>query len=322
MPPEPIVTLIMTSEGRGPIRISPEQGGDWGRFPIQDPMGLRRAVNPVFVQTLDGMVPMGTGFHVDLTGAFVTAEHVVTDSRPKLGQFHQVANKMFPTGGTDPTAVVMLGGWTGFGTFKVPDWSLVRANEVWVQIKQQDDPLAQLQGRPDSIIAADFASLQLALSRPQPVATLPIRLTGQPPQVGESVVAIGFPDMTISAPVAPSSLPRLSVGMHGAYGTVTALHPEGRDRANPGPCIEVQADWPLGMSGGPVFNRAGEVIGLVSRGLDPTGDHPGVAWATCFALAPWTHRLMPSVHPERPLERVIVVSRSVPPEGNFSGPGL
>ena len=35
--------------------------------------------------------------------------------------------------------------------------------------------------------------------------------------------------------------------------------------------IEVEATWLSGMSGGPVFNEAGEVIGLVSFSLEPSG---------------------------------------------------
>jgi serine protease Do len=50
------------------------------------------------------------------------------------------------------------------------------------------------------------------------------------------------------------------------------------------------------MSGGPVFNNSGEVIGLVSRSL--AGTEKGllrIAWTTCFQLVPSFRILFPTV---------------------------
>ena len=47
-------------------------------FLIQDPFGLRKAVVPVFKRSLSGEIyGMGTAFHVDGWGAFLTAYHVI-----------------------------------------------------------------------------------------------------------------------------------------------------------------------------------------------------------------------------------------------------
>jgi serine protease Do len=75
--------------------------------------------------------------------------------------------------------------------------------------------------------------------------------------------------------------------MFAAYGRVTDLYPCGRDHSNPTPVFEVEADWPSGMSGGPVFDAKGEVIGLVSRGLSAGNKElMGHAWAIWFEKLP------------------------------------
>jgi len=49
------------------------------------------------------------------------------------------------------------------------------------------------------------------------------------------------------------------------------------------------------MSGGPVFNSSGEVVGLVSRSLPPDNDSPGVGWATYFDLIPNFNEFVPTL---------------------------
>jgi hypothetical protein len=62
--------------------------------------------------------------------------------------------------------------------------------------------------------------------------------------------------------------------MYGAYGRIVDVHPNGVGTANPSPVIEVETDWPPGMSGGPVFNQAGDVVGIVSRSIRAEGIFP------------------------------------------------
>ena len=54
--------------------------------------------------------------------------------------------------------------------------------------------------------------------------------------------------------------------------------PDGKS-SRPWPRFRVEAEWPGGMSGGPVFNEAGHVVGLIST--EVTGQ--GVGTATHFA---------------------------------------
>ena len=60
------------------------------------------------------------------------------------------------------------------------------------------------------------------------------------------------------------------------------LFPAGRDAVNKTPVFEVEANWPSGMSGGLIFNEAGNVIGVVSRSLAPDDEAPGVGYGACL----------------------------------------
>ena len=102
--------------------------------------------------------------------------------------------------------------------------------------------------------------------------------------------------------------------MFAGYGRVTGLHPHGRDRSHPTPVFEVAADWPSGMSGGPVFNMAGEVIGLVSRGLAPEeGEELGTAWATWFEALPLMTSWAPTLDPTNSGSRMAWAARRLSP---------
>ena len=52
-------------------------------------------------------------------------------------------------------------------------------------------------------------------------------------------------------------------------GVVTEVYPESRDSALLSfPCFEIEALFIGGMSGGPIFNEAGELCGLICAGFD------------------------------------------------------
>jgi serine protease Do len=95
----------------------------------------------------------------------------------------------------------------------------------------------------------------------------------------------------------------LSEGMYGVYGRIRKIHPKGTSTVNLTPVFEVEGYWPSGMSGGPVFNSAGEVVGLVSRSLEPDGNLPGVSFATYFSLIPNFDKLTPTIDISNPVWR-------------------
>lgn len=247
---------------------------------IYDPFGLRNAIVPVFRQHTDGrMFGMGTAFHVDGFGGFLTAYHVVDfakedrASRPIL--FHSMH------------AVV-------YGTVGIPSDCFVPATEVIAPMVDVMDPLAALRGESVQQPAIDVASLRAsggpAARAPQ---TLPVRISGWTPKPGEIVLAVGFPQLDLSELNDADQSTLLTEGMYGAYGRIVAIHPDGTSSSNRTPVFEVESDWPSGMSGGPVFNRSGEVVGMVSRSLRVDPGTVGVGYAAHFAIAPDLPRLVP-----------------------------
>jgi Trypsin-like peptidase domain/SEC-C motif len=81
----------------------------------------------------------------------------------------------------------------------------------------------------------------------------------EPPAIDERVMVLGFQ--------ADEDAPN-EVGLVVSTGRVAAQHLEGRDRAMlPNPCLELELDIWGGMSGGPVINVHGELIGVASSSV-------------------------------------------------------
>jgi serine protease Do len=161
-------------------------------------------------------------------------------------------------------------------------------------------------------MSADLAIVQItSLPPPEMISTLPLRLSHSPLQCGENVLAIGFSELTTRAVEDINYF--ISEGMYGAYGQIIELYPEGTNKMSPTPVIEVQGNWPGGMSGGPVFNQVGEVIGIVSRSVAPDGEDLGHGFAACFQLMPWLRKFLLTVDPSNPcLRKGWAVIRSKP----------
>lgn len=170
--------------------------------------------------------------------------------------------------------------------------------------------MAALQGKRRFEVAFDIASFQAAIPDAayegrDPPQALPLQLEAWAPIEGEQVLAFGYPELKPSAIVSESSLQLLiEDGLFGAYGTITRLFPCGRDLTNPTPVFEVSAHWPSGMSGGPVVNASGNVVGLVSRSLAPDGELNGVGYAACLPWISELARILPRVDPLNPGFRV------------------
>jgi serine protease Do len=269
-------------------RLQPTKGRPFSPFEIYDPFGLRNAVVPVFRQGVDGlMCGVGTAFHVDGFGNFLTAFHVVDF----LGQIPESRPILF----FSMHAVV-------FGTVRIPPDCFVPATEVFSSMVDAADPLAALRGKTVRQPAIDAAVLRAAEHGPRAKApqTLPVRRRGWSPRLGEVVLAIGFPQLDLSEVSEAMQTALLNEGMCGAYGRITDIHPNGTSTSNPTPVFQVESDWPAGMSGGPVVNQRGEVVGLVSRSLRATPSESGVGYGVHFALAHDVELLTPTLDHDNP----------------------
>lgn len=262
--PFSISTCEMAVSGNPAIELAPEPGKPFGLFRIRDPLELRRAIVPVFRHDRSGRIyGYGTGFGIDQFGAFLTAHHVVEYSK-----------------GDIPLLLLSPGG-LGYGITPALDGYFVPVAGMHVVTMDVKDPFAALFGRGERSVGLDIAVLQASPLGPGVNAphTLPVQMHDWEPTVGEIVLAIGFPELDLSELDAGADSTLLSEGMFAAYGKIVAVHPTGVSETNRSPVFEVESDWPGGMSGGPVFNSRGEVIGIVSRALAPQGDHPGAAFA-------------------------------------------
>ncbi|QUS40612.1 serine protease [Tardiphaga alba] len=269
--------------------VSPAPGDDPCRFLIQDAVGVRHPIIPLLA--IDGRTDrafgLGTAFRIDPFGGYLTAQHVLeawlTPSRPQQ------------------TVVGLLNPGLVYGRGLVGNDSMITIASAKVFRTQQDDVVRdRILGRDSSRIALDcmMLSFEGKNTRLHQVRDfLPLRLTGKWPMVGDEVMAIGFPELgsiedhAIDAEV-------LTERMYGSIGRITAVLPNGREH-RPWPTLAIDSHWPSGMSGGPVFNKDGEVIALVSSSDEP-GSENAQSYAFWFAPISGFERNLPHVDPSNP----------------------
>jgi hypothetical protein len=104
-------------------------------------------------------------------------------------------------------------------------------------------------------------------SHPLLLAPLELRL----PLPGERLWAVGFKHGAIDEDVTPIS-PTITSGI------VTACFPNGRGERMPSSCVEVAMETLGGMSGGPVYNDDGRVVGIVSSSLEGGPTYITLVW--------------------------------------------
>lgn len=122
---------------------------------------------------------------------------------------------------------------------------------------------------------SDLAILVSASMNPPFMTLQPATLCLTPPEPGEEVFALGFHSSRMEPQNEPNTylwheMPALS------RGNVIDVYPQRRDSAMaPFPCFSLGIDIFGGMSGGPVFNSSGQVLGFISSGI--TGETYAVA---------------------------------------------
>lgn len=283
-----IATMASDRDEGGTTLVTPRWANEsMILFSFDDPFGVRKAVVPLFWMESNGdLQGLGTAFVIDPWGGLMTADHVIADARLH-GLMRRDQNGDFRVNMPADAGLVVLHGYgLVFGTVGLSPAALRLVSRVWSPALPGSDPLAALQGRPD-YQAIDLAFL--TTQTPSLSAVRNLRLRSKPPQprLGDVVIAIGYPRIETFKGSQDEARTTISEGMKAAYGRVVQLHPHGRDRSNPTPVFEIEANWPSGMSGGPVFNSEGEVIGVVSRSIAPdTEDGLGTAWATWLQAFP------------------------------------
>jgi len=118
---------------------------------------------------------------------------------------------------------------------------------------------------------ADIALLMIRCASALPSPLQQATLTTRMPRVGEQIVIAGIRDHADSSiEIGTPSKISMMVGC----GSVTARYERARDRVLlPSPCFEVDCPAMGGMSGGPAFDEAGFLVGLVASSFE--GESPG-----------------------------------------------
>lgn len=248
---------------------------EWGRpeFTSDDGIGslgsLHQAGNSIIA--IGGFVggrlhAMGSGVMV-APGLALTATHVMTEFSKKSGP---VFCTFLPNGGMrawlpyESNAAVGHSDFVGFA-------------------------------RHERVLTSDLTLVSCVLTsdahEQHPLMMAPLEL--ELPLPGRRLWAVGFREGELASN-ATGIIPFISSGL------VTACYPHGRGSNLASTCIEVRMDTVGGMSGGPVFNADGRVVGIVSTsfggddGLGPT--YVTLIWdAMRLAVrAPWPRGSWPT----------------------------
>ncbi len=102
-----------------------------------------------------------------------------------------------------------------------------------------------------------------------PLSLIPMELCLPLPKT--RLWAVGFRDGELGADTA-NVAPLVSSGL------VTECFPDGRGERMPSPCVEVDMETLGGMSGGPVFNESGRLVGIVSSSFDGGPSYVTLIW--------------------------------------------
>ncbi len=163
----------------------------------------------------------------------------------------------------------------GFGTFVLPKESWRPFSDMFSLCRIDTPPL----GTPRICNVTELAALSISRSEGMrgPTTFLPIDMRRWRPRKGERVMALGFADLDVDHD-REGDARAMSQYLYGSEATIIEVCPPDGGSTRPWPIFRVEAEWPGGMSGGPVFNEAGHVIGVVSTGIVGAG----VATATSF----------------------------------------
>lgn len=276
-----------------PFPVDPGPDQDPSEFLIQDPFGVRESILPLLsIDRESGhLTGLGTAFCADPYWGFLTAQHI----------FDHIDLKK-PPPDLDEIPVAMLSVGVVFGTVGLPQDIFAPVAGIHGFVDLRPDGHGHIAAKAAPSIITDCLRLTLQIQsekRAERVTPLPLRCSGTPPKPGDRILAIGYPEIGLVQDEPPPRHPRYVERMFGAIGEVTALHPQGLGSSRPWPIIELRANWRSGMSGGPLFNEAGEIIGLVSSSIEPDESGFGVGFGVWFGGFP-IHQLMPFLDVSNP----------------------
>ncbi len=246
-----------------PVPYPPDALDERGLFVVQDP-ALRARILPLFSfdprAAGDRPVGHGTAFRIDPWSRCATAFHVVED----WFELNAAGTLATPRPDFGLAALELDFDQIAYGSVPLPEnaWRPIAEWHTVAGIERLVISDARLRNLSELIALRIDPRLRSDAGTP----FLPTDLQRWRPTVGEQVLALGYADLDRNDDD-PDSIRPISQYLYGSFSTITDIEWADGDRSSPWPFFRVEATWPGGMSGGPMFNEAGNVIGLVSRGF-------------------------------------------------------
>ncbi|WDR06685.1 trypsin-like peptidase domain-containing protein [Devosia rhodophyticola] len=247
---------------------------DRGLSLVQNPE-LTSLIHPIF--SVDPNIPMervlghGTLFRVDPWDGCATAFHVIEELLTLHGG--QIALKPTPKIAALETPPI------GYGTLPIIPAFWRPITGIFSCLSLDEKPFVSPKIRNFSELAAVLCPRGNAV-RALEAKYLPLDLTGSIPRQGDKITAFGYADLDVDKQGNGDDRP-LEQRLYRSDAIVVDVQKPDISSGRPWPLARVEANWPGGMSGGPVFNQAGVVIGVVSTGI------PGENIGTAALFAGW-----------------------------------
>ncbi len=271
-----------------PVEPRRDEFDDRGCFAVRDTK-LTSTVLPLFSfnpqASEERPIGHGTAFRIDPWSRCATAFHVIEDLLEVDSRGESVVLK------PDVRLVALDVPGIALGTPPIPEdaWRTFAGSFALAGIESPPFESARVRN------VTELSAIRIRPPAPCPSGTpfLPLDFRRWHPQIGERVVALGYADLDRAQDEAPDDRP-IDLTLYGSFGRITDIEKADGGRGRPWPMIRVEAEWPGGMSGGPVINEAGQVIGVVSTGLGHVGS------ATFFSGWNIPERIFRSIDPDNP----------------------